>query len=341
MLEPSTAVAALRWRDGLELLDQRLLPGRERWVPVPGAAFAARAIRNLTVRGAPAIGLAAAYALAAEARINAETSHLRRSARRLASARPTAANLQRAVQQVLGAIERVAPGERFERALTAARELHAADAAACLAIAVHGATLFSSEKVALLTHCNTGALATGGIGTALGIVRALQAQGRLAHIYACEARPVLQGARLTAWEALQDGLPCTLLADAAAASLIARGCVQGVVVGADRIAADGSVANKVGTYALALAAARHGVSFVVAAPTTTFDLGCPDGGAIPIEQRGEDEVRRFGRAKVAPEQVAAYNPAFDVTPAELVTAIVSERGVARPVNPETVRGIAE
>jgi methylthioribose-1-phosphate isomerase len=339
MREPSTAVAALRWRDGLELLDQRLLPRRERWVPVPGAAAAARAIRALAVRGAPAIGLTAAYALAAEARTNPEPSHLRRSASMLASARPTAANLRRAVEEVLRAIEQAPRGERFERALATARGLHAADAAACLAIARRGAALFPTGEVALLTHCNTGALATGGIGTALGIVRALQAQGRLARLYACEARPVLQGARLTAWEALRDGIPCTLLADGAAASLLARGWVQGVVVGADRIAADGSVANKVGTYALALAAAHHGVSFVVAAPTTTVDLGCPDGGAIPIEQRGEEEVCRFGGTKVAPEGVAAYNPAFDVTPPELVTAIVSERGVARPVNPETVRRV--
>ena len=340
MREIRTAAAALRWRDGLELVDQRLLPGRVRWFAVAGAAEAARAIRALAVRGAPAIGLAAAYALAAEARRNPDLPHLRRAARRLAAARPTAANLARAVGEVLRAVEGAVPEQRFARALADAERQHAADAAACLAIGEHGAALFPSRPVAVLTHCNAGALATGGIGSALGIVRTLHAQGRLAHLYACEARPVLQGARLTVWEAMQDGIPVTLLADTAAASLLASSAVQGVVVGADRIAADGSVANKVGTYGLAVAAARHGVPFVVAAPTTTFDLACPDGAAIPIEQRDGEEVRRVGRRRIAPEGVGVYNPAFDVTPAELVTAIVSERGVARPVNAATVRGIA-
>jgi methylthioribose-1-phosphate isomerase len=340
MREIRTVAAALRWRDGLELVDQRLLPGRVRWFPVAGAAEAVRAIRALAVRGAPAIGLAAAYALAAEARRNPNLPHLRRAARRLAAARPTAANLARAVGKVLRAVEGAGPEQRFARALADAERQHAADAAACLAMGEYGAALFPGETIALLTHCNAGALATGGIGSALGIVRTVHAQGRLAHLWACEARPVLQGARLTAWEAMQDGIPVTLLADAAAACLLASGAVDGVVVGADRIAADGSVANKVGTYALAVVAARHGVRFVVAAPTTTFDLGCPDGAAIPIEQRDGEEVRRVGRRRVAPEGVAVYNPAFDITPAELVTAIVSERGVASPVNAATVREIA-
>lgn len=340
MAEVTTSVAALRWRDGLELLDQRLLPARESWLPVATAGAAARAIQALVVRGAPAIGLTAAYALASEARADPELTHLRRAARRLASSRPTGADLARAVQHILRVIEEAPQEQRFERALAAARALHEADAAACLAMGEHGVALFHGGSVSLLTHCNAGALATGGIGSALGIVRALHARGRLARLYACEARPVLQGARLTAWEAVRDGIPCTLLADGAAASLLARGSVQGVVVGADRIAADGSVANKVGTYALALAAARHAVPMVVAAPTTTFDLTCPTGDSIPIEQRGGEEVRRVRRARVAPEEVDVYNPAFDVTPPDLVTAIVSERGVARPVNAVTVRGIA-
>jgi len=340
MREASTAVRALRWDDGLELLDQRLLPGRERWVSVAGAAEAARAIRSLVVRGAPAIGLAAAYALAAEARANPDLHHLRRAARRLAAARPTGADLARAVGRVLRALEDAPPAARFARALAAAQALHAADAAACMAIGEHGAALFPGEAVALLTHCNAGALATGGIGSALGVVRTVHAAGRLARLFACEARPVLQGARLTAWEAVRDGIPCTLLADGAAAGLLAGGTVHGVVVGADRIAADGSVANKVGTYALAVAAARHGVPLVVAAPTTTFDLTCPDGSAIPIEQRDAGEVRRIGRRRLAPEDVAVYNPAFDVTPPALIAAIVSERGVARPVTAATVQEIA-
>ena len=187
---------------------------------------------------------------------------------------------------MLRVIEAAPEERRFERALAAARALHQADAAACLAIAAHGAALFPGEAVALLTHCNTGALATGGIGTALGIVRALHAQGDWPVCTPARHDPVLQGARLTAWEALRDGIPCTLLADGAAASLLSSGSVHGLIVGADRIAADGSVANKVGTYALALAAARHAVPMVVAAPTTTFDLTCPTGASIPIEQTG-------------------------------------------------------
>lgn len=340
MAEPTTTVSALRWRDGLELLDQRLLPHEERWIRVDGAAAAARAIRTLAVRGAPAIGLAGAYGLAAEARRNRDLAHLRRAARRLASARPTGADLARAVARVLDAIESAGAGERFERGLEAAKALHAADAASCLAMAAHGAALFPGKRVSLLTHCNAGALATGGIGTALGVVRAVYAQGRLERLYACEARPVLQGARLTAWEAARDGIPVTLLPDSAAASVLARGLVAGVVVGSDRIAADGSIANKIGTYPLALAAARHGVRFVVVAPTTTFDLGCASGAEIPIEQRSPSEVLMIGRKVIAPSGIEVYNPAFDVTPPELIAAIVSERGVARPVNPETVREIA-
>ena len=337
---PTTAVAALRWGAGLELLDQRLLPGRERWLGVAGVPDAVRAIRSLVVRGAPAIGLAAAYALAAEARRDPDLGRLRRAARRLAAARPTAADLAHAVAAVMAAIESAPAAERFAAALAAARRRHAADAGACLAIGRHGAALFDRPETALLTHCNAGALATGGIGTALGIVRTLHAEGRLVRLWACEARPVLQGARLTAWEAMRDGILVTLLADSAAASLLASGAVGGVVVGADRIAADGAVANKVGTYSLALAAARHRVPFVVAAPTTTFDLACPSGREIPIEQRDGEEVRRVRRTAVAPAGVDVYNPAFDVTPPELVTAIVSERGVARPVTAATVREIA-
>ena len=218
-----------------------------------------------------------------------------------------------------------------------ARALHAEDAESCLRIGTLGAAFFAGRTVTLLTHCNTGALATGGIGTALGIVRTLHAQGRLERVFACEARPVLQGARLTVWECLQDAMPVTLLPDHAAASLLAAGGIDGVVVGADRIAADGAVANKLGTYPLAVLAARHGVPFVSAAPVSTFDLACPSGGAIPIEQRDGEEVRCLGRHRVVDHAVPVYNPSFDVTPAELVTAIVCERGVVQPVDAATVR----
>jgi len=335
------SVTPLRWTDRLELLDQRRLPRAERWLDVRGAADGARLIRALAVRGAPAIGLVAAYALAEEARRNDDLAHLRRAARRLAAARPTAVNLAWALAQVMAAVEAGPATERFAVALAAARRLHAEDAAACRAIGEHGAGMFVGRGLRIMTHCNAGALATGGIGTALGIVRVLHEQGRLAMLFSCEARPVLQGARLTAWEAVRDGIPVTLLADSAAATLLAGGRVDGVVVGADRIAADGAVANKVGTYPLAVLAARHDVPFVVAAPTSTFDLASPSGAAIPIEQRSGDEVRRVWRCRVAPEGVETFNPAFDVTPPELLTAIVSERGVARPVDPASVARISE
>jgi methylthioribose-1-phosphate isomerase len=340
MAEATTAIAALRWRDGLELLDQRRLPREERWLPVPGAASASRLIRALAVRGAPAIGLVAAYALAAEAGRDGDLHRLRRVASRLAAARPTAVNLTHAVAGVMAVLESSPASERFERALAAARAQHAADAAACLAIGEHGAALVAGSRVSVLTHCNAGALATGGIGTALGVVRVLHAQGRLERLYACEARPVLQGARLTAWEAVRDGIPVTLLADGAAGSLLAGGAITVVIVGADRIAADGAVANKVGTYPLAVLAARHGAPLIVAAPVSTFDPACPSGAAIPIEQRHADEVRTVNGRAVAPMSVDVYNPAFDVTPPELVWAIVSERGVARPVTPASVARVA-
>jgi methylthioribose-1-phosphate isomerase len=334
------AVEALRWGSGLSLLDQRQLPLGERWIDVRDTAHAARLIRGLAVRGAPAIGLVAAYALAQDASRLSDLGVLRRKAKRLAGARPTATNLAWAVGVVLAAIEAAPAGERGVAALHAARALHDADARACDAIARNGAALFAGGRIRLLTHCNAGALATGGVGTALGIVRELHAHGRLEQLYACEARPVLQGARLTAWECMRDGIPVTLLSDSAAATVLARGRVDGVVVGADRIAADGAVANKVGTYPLAVLAHRHGIPFVVAAPTSTFDPGCPDGQAIPVEERGADEVRRVWRQRVAPSGVPVFNPAFDVTPPDLVWAIVSERGAARPVTREGVAAIS-
>lgn len=340
MTTVTTRVEPLRWERGLEVLDQRHLPWCEVWVEVRDAAHAARLIRALAVRGAPIIGITAAYALALEATRTRDLAALRRAARRLSSARPTAVNLAWAVARVMAAVEAARPHQRASAAGQAALTLHGMDALACQRIGELGARLFKGEKVSILTHCNTGALATGGIGTALGVVRTLHAQGRLARVFACEARPVLQGARLTVWECQQDDLPVTLLPDHAAASLLASGQVHGVVLGADRIAADGAVANKLGTYPLAVLAARHGVPFVSAAPLSTFDLACPDGRSIPIEQRDGEEVRRLGRHRVVDPSVAVYNPAFDVTPPELVTAIVCERGVVRPVNPDTVREVA-
>lgn len=339
MSEVSTDVEALRWDGALWLLDQRRLPWQEVWIEVRDAAHAIRLIRALAVRGAPIIGIAAAYTLALEARRGRTLPELRRIARRLGSARPTAVNLPWAVNRVMAALETAPGASCADTAERVARALHAEDAQACRRIGELGAGLFPGTELVILTHCNTGALATGGIGTALGVVRTLHAQGRLARVLACEARPVLQGARLTVWECVRDRLPVTLLPDHAAGSLLASGAIDGVVLGADRIAVDGSVANKLGTYALAALAARHGVPFVSAAPTSTFHLDCPGGAAIPIEERDGEEVRWCGRTRIVDRSVAVYNPAFDVTPPELLTAIVCERGVVKPVNACTVREV--
>lgn len=339
MGEVTTRVTALRFEDRLWVLDQRALPGEERWLAVCSAAEAVEAIRSLAVRGAPLLGLVAAYALAVEARTNPSLPHLQARARLLAAARPTAVNLSWAVAAMMAVAEATPEAERAEALLAKARALHSEDAASCQAMARLGAFCLPGARVALLTHCNTGALATGGVGTALGVVRALAAEGRLAMLFACEARPVLQGARLTTWEARRDGLPVTLLPDAAAGALLASGQVQAVVVGADRIAADGSVANKVGTYPLAVLARRHQVPFLVVAPTSTFDLNCTGGEAIPIEKRSAEEVTFVAGRRLAAEGVEVFNPAFDVTPPELLTAIVCERGVVTPVTPDRVRAV--
>ncbi len=339
MGEVSTRVTALRFEDQLWVLDQRALPGEERWLEVCSAVEAVEAIRSLAVRGAPLLGLVAAYALAVEARANPSLPHLHACAQLLATARPTAVNLSRGVADIMAVAESTPEAERAEALLAKARALHAEDAASCLAMARLGASCLPGKRVALLTHCNTGALATGGVGTALGVVRALAAEGRLAMLFACEARPVLQGARLTTWEARRDGLPVTLLPDGAAGALLASGRAQAVVVGADRIAADGSVANKVGTYPLAVLARRHQVPFLVVAPTSTFDLDCAGGATIPIEQRSAEEVTWVAGRRLAAEGVEVFNPAFDVTPPELLTAIVCERGVVSPVTPDRLRAI--
>lgn len=323
---------ALRWReDRLELLDQRRLPAEEVWLQCTDAAATAAAIRALVVRGAPAIGVTAAYGLALAAAADPADAALEAAAATLRGARPTAVNLAWAVDRTLAA-SLAAPREaRADAALDEARRIHAEDEAACAAMASHGADLLGGGgPVEVVTHCNTGALATAGSGTALGVVAELHRRGRLTRLWACETRPVMQGSRLTAWEAVRLGLPATLVADTAAGSVFQHRPVAAVVLGADRIAADGATANKVGTYTLAVLAARHRVPFVVVAPTSTVDLAVPDGAAIPIEQRAADEVRQVAGVATAPPEVEVYNPAFDVTPPELIAAIVTERGVARP-----------
>jgi methylthioribose-1-phosphate isomerase len=303
-------VEPLRFEDGaLLVLDQRALPAEERWIRCATVEQVADCIRTLAVRGAPAIGLAAAYALALADDREAAAELLR-------STRPTAVNLAWALDQCRDAPDVLETARRLHR------EQHEADRR----LAELGAELFG-ERSRALTHCNAGALATGGYGTACGVLRAAWARGRLAEVWVDETRPLLQGARLTAWELRQAGIPHRVVADSAAGSLMAQGLVDRIVVGADRIAANGDVANKVGTYPLAVLADRHGVPFYVAAPVSTIDPAAPDGAAIPIEERDPGEVVAGGNA---------FNPAFDVTPAELVTGIVTEAGVLKPPYAESI-----
>ncbi len=311
---PTPLPEPLRFEDGaLLVLDQRALPGEERWLRCERPAEVAACIRSMAVRGAPAIGLAAAYGIALAA---GRGDDLAAAADELRRTRPTAANLGWALDRVVAARDPVA----------AARRLHAQQRDADRRIAEAGAAQFEPGDRAL-THCNTGALATGGLGTAGGILALAWERGRLAHVWVDETRPRLQGARLTAWELGRLGVPHRVVADAAAGALIARGLVDRVVVGADRIAANGDVANKVGTYPLAVLAERHRIPFYVAAPLATIDPATPSGEGIPIEERDPSEVS---------EEAPAFNPAFDVTPAELVTAIFTEAGTLEPPYAEAI-----
>ncbi len=321
--EPLRPVLYDEARDLVRLLDQRRLPDEERWLELPDAEGVERAIRDLAVRGAPAIGVAAAYGVAVEARRGAGVLRLRESAEALARARPTAVNLAWAIRRIS---RRIGLGAAV--ILAEAHAIRDEDEAACRRIGALGAPLLP-PRARVLTHCNAGALATAGYGTALGVVRAAREAGNGISVLADETRPFLQGARLTAWELHRDGIPVTILTDGMAGWLMARREVDCVVVGADRIAANGDVANKIGTYGLAVLAAHHGIPFHVAAPWSTVDLATPDGGSIPIEERGGEEVVLLAGRRIAPEGVPARYPAFDVTPAELVTSIVTERGVVR------------
>ncbi|MEX1095080.1 MAG: S-methyl-5-thioribose-1-phosphate isomerase [Planctomycetales bacterium] len=331
----------------LRLLDQTLLPVEVREIDCRTLDAVCEAIRALRVRGAPAIGVAAAYGVVVgmEAAARAEgpdfDRRLDQVVKRLASSRPTAVNLFWALDRMRRAATGPAAAdldgrERRARLLDEARAIEAEDRAMCAAIGRHGAGLLADGQ-GVLTHCNAGSLATAGDGTALSVIFAAAAAGKRPHVYADETRPLLQGARLTAWELAQRGIPCTLICDSAAGWVMREGRVQAVVTGADRIAANGDAANKIGTYSVALLARAHGIPFYVAAPSSTFDLTLPSGNDIPIEQRAAEEITRgFGR-QTAPDGVAAYNPAFDVTPAEFIAAIVTERGVIRPVNEDTIR----
>ena len=313
----NAAVETLRWRDErLELIDQRVLPGRVEFVACSSAAEVAQAIRDMVVRGAPAIGCAAAFGVVL-------SNGSPESYEVLAKSRPTAVNL-------FWALERMKKAKDLE---SEARAIYDEDLAANRAMGSLGANLIP-ERARVMTHCNTGALATAGFGTALGVIRS--AKDKKISVIANETRPYLQGARLTAWELVQEGIPCTLITDSMAGHLMSQGEVDVVVVGADRIAANGDVANKIGTYPLAVLARRHGIPFYVAAPLSTFDLKIPDGSHIPIEERAAEELTGYRGTRWAPEGIAVRNPAFDVTPAELVSAIVYEGGVIREPNRERI-----
>jgi len=310
-------------RDFVRLLDQRKLPGEETWLELCDADTVADAIKTLAVRGAPAIGVAAAYAIAVEARRGASGRRLRQVSETLVRARPTAVNLAWAVNRMGRKLEATA-GEL----LAEAHAIRDEDEAACRRMGALGGALLP-DGARVLTHCNAGALATAGYGTALGVVRGAVEAGKRITVLADETRPFFQGARLTAWELHRDGIPVTILTDGMAGWLMSRGEISCVVVGADRIAANGDVANKIGTYGVAVLARHHGLPFYVAAPWSTVDLATANGGDIPIEERDSEEVMVINGQRIGPAGVAARYPAFDVTPAALVTAIVTERGVVQ------------
>jgi methylthioribose-1-phosphate isomerase len=339
------SIPALRWLDppagpAIALLDQTALPAAEAVVTCQDVPALVDAIRRLVVRGAPLLGIAGAFGVALAA---CREDDVPGSAAAIEQARPTAANLAWGARRALEAYQRAlggggadAPRLAAQAAVAEARAIAAEDAAASSAMAAHGLALIPAGA-RVLTHCNTGALVSAGEGTAFAVILAAHRAGRLAMLWVDETRPLLQGARLTAYEAGRAGIPHAVLADNAAASLMAAGEVDIVLVGADRIARDGSVANKVGTYGLAVLARHHAVPFVVVAPASTIDLATPDGQSITVEHRPAAEVTRIAGQMVAPAGTAAYNPAFDVTPPSLVTAIVSEYGVVQPVTPGNLR----
>jgi methylthioribose-1-phosphate isomerase len=316
----SAAVEPILWKgDRLELLDQRLLPDKIVYVTCRTAAEVAQAIRDMVVRGAPAIGCAAAFGVVL-------SNGSRESYEVLAKSRPTAVNLFWALERMKKAKDLKAEAEA----------IYAEDLAANRTMGDLGAALIP-QGARIMTHCNAGALATAGYGTALGVIRS--AKGKKISVIANETRPYLQGARLTAFEMVQEGIPCTLITDGMAGHLMSTGEVDVIVVGADRIAANGDVANKIGTYGLAVLAKRHGIPFYVAAPLSTFDPKIPDGSHIPIEERPAAEVTGYGATRWAPQGVSVRNPAFDVTPAELITGIITEKGVVLAPDREKLQAL--
>ena len=342
-------VTAIAWREGaLHLLDQRLLPFTQTWLAYESAAAVAEAIRLMVVRGAPAIGIAAAYAvvLAVRARVAAGgdwQAALEEDFQLLSESRPTAVNLFWALERMRKRMDRSGtsdPAALADILLLEAHDILAEDVRINRAMGAHGAALLD-DGARVLTHCNAGALATGGHGTALGIIRSAVEAGKRIQVIADETRPFLQGARLTAWEMVQENIPVTLITDNMAGFLMSRGEVDAVIVGTDRVAANGDVANKIGTYMVAVLAHRHGIPFYVACPLSTIDLAIPEGASIPIEERAASEVTGYRECQWAAAGVAVRNPSFDVTPAELVTALVTERGIVHRPDVASIRALME
>jgi methylthioribose-1-phosphate isomerase len=341
-------IKTLEWTDaGVRFIDQTKLPTEETYVTCKNYEEVADAIRTMIVRGAPAIGVAAAMGVALGT-LQSQSKSLPEFERDfdtictvLAGTRPTAVNLFWAIRRMRDKFERLRalPLEKIKAELAAeAQCMLVEDIAANEAMGQHGAVLLPSSG-GVLTHCNAGALATAGYGTALGVIRAAVESGKKLNVFADETRPFLQGSRLTAWELMKDGIPTTLIADNMAGAMMRQGKIDAVIVGADRIAANGDVANKIGTYTVAVLAKEHGIPFYVAAPISTVDLNTPDGSKIPIEQRASTEVTHLAGKQIAPDAVRVENPAFDVTPSKYVTAIITERGVARAPYEESLAGL--
>jgi methylthioribose-1-phosphate isomerase len=342
-------IQTLEWTDkGIRFLDQTKLPTEETYVTATSYQQVADAIRTMVVRGAPAIGVAAAMGIALGVK-NSKTetgAELKKEfdqiCKVIGETRPTAVNLFWAIRRMQEQFEalRIRPMPQIKQALIEeAQRMHAEDIAANQAMGRHGATLMPATG-GVLTHCNAGALATAGYGTALGVIRAAVEQGKKIHVYADETRPFLQGSRLTAWELMKDRIPTTVISDNMAGAMMKQGRIGAIVVGADRIAANGDVANKIGTYTVAVLAKEHGIPFYVAAPISTVDLATADGSGIPIEQRNSKEVTHIAGRQMVPDGVEIENPAFDVTPAKFVAAIITERGIARAPYEESLKKLA-